>query len=113
MVGDLPLIGDIGMVAYHRGEYGEARNLFERCLRKCRDHGVRDHAADCLNRLGDLARLTGDPGRAETFYDDSLALWRSVHGTPGIASSLHKNERGIKGPGRVAQRLEVSPRRSA
>jgi non-specific serine/threonine protein kinase len=78
------------MVAYHLGDYDAARDWFERCLRGCRERGVRDHAADSLNRLGDLARLAGDLSRAEMLYNESLALWRSVAGTPGIASSLHK-----------------------
>jgi non-specific serine/threonine protein kinase len=90
VVGDLPLIGDLGMVAYHMGEYETARDWFERCLRGCREHGVRDHAADCLNRLGDLARVAGDLSRAESLYNESLDLWRTLAGTPGIASSLHK-----------------------
>jgi tetratricopeptide (TPR) repeat protein len=90
VLGDLPLIGDLGMVAYHMGDYEAARDWFERCLRGCCEHGVRDHAADSLNRLGDLARLANDLGRAESLYNESLALWRSVSGTPGIASSLHK-----------------------
>ena len=59
-------------------------------LRACREHGVTDHAADSLNRLGDLARIDGDLKRAEALYSESLALWRSVHGMPGTASALHK-----------------------
>jgi hypothetical protein len=90
VLGDLPLIGDVGMVAYHTGEYETAREWFERCLRSCREQGVRDHAADCLNRLGDLTGLAGDLGPAETLYNESLALWRSVAGTPGISSCMHK-----------------------
>ena len=78
------------MVAYHQADYAAAREWFERCLRACREHGVTDHAADSLNRLGDLARIDGDLKRAEALYAESLALWRSVHGTPGTASALHK-----------------------
>jgi len=78
------------MVAYHQGDYETARGLFEACLRSCREHGVTDHAADSLNRLGDLARLAGDVDRAQALYGESLALWQSVHGRPGIASALHK-----------------------
>jgi non-specific serine/threonine protein kinase len=78
------------MVAYHQADYATAREWFERCLRACREHAVTDHAADSLGRLGDLARIDGDLLRAEALYSESLALWRSVHGTPGTASALHK-----------------------
>jgi predicted ATPase/DNA-binding CsgD family transcriptional regulator len=90
LLGGLPLIGDLGMVAYHQGDYETARGFFEACLRSCREHGVTDHAADSLNRLGDLARVAGDFDRAQALYGESLTLWQSVHGIPGIASALHK-----------------------
>ncbi|MDQ6674249.1 MAG: tetratricopeptide repeat protein [Chloroflexota bacterium] len=90
LLGGLPLVGDLGMVAYHQGDYETARYWFERCLRSCRERGVTDHAADSLTRLGDLARLAGDLVRAQSLYTESLTLWRSVHGTPGMASALHK-----------------------
>ena len=90
LLGGLPLIGDLGMVAYHQGDYATARGFFEACLRSCREHNVTDHAADSLNRLGDLARVAGDLDRAHALYSESLALWQSVHGSPGIASALHK-----------------------
>jgi DNA-binding CsgD family transcriptional regulator/tetratricopeptide (TPR) repeat protein len=90
LLGGLPLVGDLGMVAYHQGDYETARGLFEACLLSCRAHGVTDHAADSLNRLGDLARLSGDLDRAQALYGESLALWQGVHGSPGIASALHK-----------------------
>ena len=91
------------MVAYHMGDYETARDWFERCLRGCRERGVRDHAADSLNRLGDLARLAGDLSRAETLYSESLALWRSVSGNPGIASSLHKLAQTARRRGDMAE----------
>jgi len=78
------------MVAYHEGDYETARRMFEACLRSCREQGVTDHAADSLNRLGDLARLAGDFDHAHALYSESLALWQSVRGRPGIASALHK-----------------------
>ncbi|HEV7666114.1 MAG TPA: tetratricopeptide repeat protein [Chloroflexota bacterium] len=90
LIGGLPLVGDLGMVAYHEGDYETARRLFQACLRSCREHGVTDHAADSLNRLGDLARLAGDFVQAQALYSESLALWQSVRGRPGIASALHK-----------------------
>ncbi len=73
LLGGLPLVGDLGMVAYHQGDYETARGLFEACLRTCREQGVTDHAADSLNRLGDLARLAGDFVHARSKRDGS---WR-------------------------------------
>ncbi len=106
-LGGLALIGDLGMVAYHRADYAAAREWFERCLLACREAGVTDHAADSLNRLGDLARIDGDLVRAEALYSESLALWRSVHGTPGTASALHKLGQTARrrGDSRAALRL--------
>ena len=34
--------------------------------------------------------MAGELDRAQNLYSESLVLWRSVHGTPGIASGLHK-----------------------
>jgi predicted ATPase/DNA-binding CsgD family transcriptional regulator len=103
LLGGLPLIGDLGMVAYHQGDYETARGWFEECLRRCREHHVTDHAADSLNRLGDLARLAGDLAGAQALYSESLALWQSVHGRPGIASALHKLGQTARRRGDVAE----------
>jgi hypothetical protein len=40
--------------------------------------------------VGHLARIEADFARAETLCAESLALWRSVYGTHGTASALHK-----------------------
>ena len=42
LLGGLPLTGDLGMVAYHQGDYDAALSLFEECLRRCRQHGMTD-----------------------------------------------------------------------
>src|SRR6266852_2109502 len=107
LIGGLPLVGDLGMVAYHQGDYATARGLFEACLRSCREHGVTDHAADSLNRLGDLARLDGDLERAHALYSESLALWQSVRGSPGIASALHKLGQTARRRGDAAEARRV------
>ena len=90
MLGGLPLIGDLGLVAYHTGALTEARTIFEESLVLYRRNGLRDRVAEALNRLGDLARLDGDPKRAVALYEESRSLWRELRGIPGEASALHK-----------------------
>jgi non-specific serine/threonine protein kinase len=86
----LPLVADLGMVAYHTGEYAEAAAIFGECLTSFRAHGLKDRVADTLGRMGDLARLEGDLERAARLYEESLATWRDLHAIPGVASALHK-----------------------
>src|SRR5581483_917833 len=88
--GVLPLVGDLGMVAYHQGDYATAQALFEECLARCREHGAVTFTAESLNRLGDLARLAGDLDRAQAFYIESQELEQSIDGAPGLASARHK-----------------------
>jgi non-specific serine/threonine protein kinase len=89
-VGELPLAGDLGLVAYHEQDYEAATVILEQSLDAYRRHGMKDRVAGTLTTLGDLAQLSGDNARAGELYQQSLALWRELHGVPGIASAEHK-----------------------
>ena len=57
-------MADLGLVAYHQGDYAGAGAVFEESLLLFRQHGLKDRVAGVLNLLGDLARLAGDDERA-------------------------------------------------
>lgn len=86
----LPLVNDLGLVAYHQGRYMEAGEIFEDCLLRFRRQGLKDRVADTLLRLGDLARLGGAAGGRGQAVRGDRGLWLELHGEYGIASSLHK-----------------------
>jgi non-specific serine/threonine protein kinase len=89
-IGGLPLLGDLGLVAYHEGANATADGILHESLALYREHGLKDRVAGALNLLGDLAQLAGDHQQATARYQESLALWEELRGTPGIASALHK-----------------------
>jgi tetratricopeptide (TPR) repeat protein len=77
----------LGHVRFDQRDHLAARNLFEESLQEYRRAG---DTIGGLPLLGDLAQLTGDHELAAARYEESLAVWRKLRGTPGIASALHK-----------------------
>ncbi|MFJ2741362.1 ATP-binding protein [Streptomyces sp. NPDC087440] len=61
-----------GHVLLHAGRTGEAVVLLTRSADLARGIGVPDKATGALRGLGDAARLTGDPARARTHYEEAL-----------------------------------------
>ena len=53
-------MADLGLVAYHQGDYAAAGAVFEESLALFRRHGLKDRVAGVLNLQGDLARLADD-----------------------------------------------------
>jgi uncharacterized protein HemY len=68
----LPLISDLGLVAYHQHDYASAQDLFKQSLALCREHDHKDGLMDTANRLGDLMRLAGNDEAAAQLYEESL-----------------------------------------
>ena len=76
------LLTTLGLVAYHRGDYAQAKELFEKGLRLARD--LADHTRICtlLTHLGRVLQYQGDYPQAATLYQEGLKLAR--------ASKLHE-----------------------
>ena len=51
-LGGLPLLGDLGLVAYHEGDYGSAERILRESLALYREHGLKDRVAGALNAPG-------------------------------------------------------------
>lgn len=86
----MSLVGDLGLVAYHLGAYGEARLHFEKGLAHAHAQGSKEGIAVHLSRLGDLACLEGNFALARQLFEESLANCREINDVLDIASSLHK-----------------------
>ncbi len=84
------LIGDLGLVACHRGKINLARQYYEQCLGLSVQHELKDNIAQSYLRLGDLSRLEGDYEGADSYYQKGLMLNRELRLSKEIASSLHK-----------------------
>jgi predicted ATPase/class 3 adenylate cyclase len=84
------LIGDLGLVAYHQGNLGLAREYYEKCLTLSIQNGLRDNAAQSYLRIGDVFRLEGNYEKAEENYRKSLIINREIKFSREIACSLHK-----------------------
>ncbi len=65
----------------------EARRAYERCLEVYTAHGQPSRAAQVLNNLGILFRISDEPEQALDMFRRSLAL-KERHGTAGIGNTL-------------------------
>ena len=86
----ITLISDLGMVAYHRGNYPSARAYFEESLSLSRQQNSRDNIAQNLTRLADLARSEGNFDQAAEMITDVLRYCREIGFRMEEADALHK-----------------------
>jgi tetratricopeptide (TPR) repeat protein len=68
-----------------RGYYNEGRNWLERALSL---GGAPEWRAKCLDCIGWIARMQGDPVAAQTALEEALALHTETGDEPGMATSL-------------------------
>ena len=70
------LLTTLGLVAFHRGDYGRAKGQFEEGL--CLARGLMDQMRMCtlLTHLGRVLQYQGDYAQAVTFYREGLRLAR-------------------------------------
>lgn len=73
---------------YVRAYFSEGRDFLERALRRS-DEVAAPVRAKALHAASQLHDALGSLDRAEEFYEQSLALYRELGDTRGIASSLH------------------------
>jgi non-specific serine/threonine protein kinase len=80
--------GNLGNLAYDRGEREAAKTLYAECLALGRELGDSRSVALSLNNLGIIAVGQGDYATAENLFAESLALHREKSNSQGIADAL-------------------------
>lgn len=85
-------LNSLALIARSRGEYDEARRLWERALETAERAFGDEHpdVAGVLNNLANLRKLTGDYAAAEALLARSLAIRERVRGPehPEVAQAL-------------------------
>ncbi len=105
---------DHAVVAYRRGDAGQAAELGQAALRSAQAAGDPDATAQALNVLGMLAARAGDTGAAEAYLRQSLAEARSgaepgaaVAALNNLARLLAETDRGREALAAAAEALEL------
>ena len=80
-------IGNLGRIAFERGDYGEARHAFEEVVAICRETN-RVALADWLLPLAMVALEQGDPDSVRASLRESLAIYRDIRHRSGIGHNL-------------------------
>jgi predicted ATPase/serine/threonine protein kinase/Tfp pilus assembly protein PilF len=78
-----------GNLAFHQGDYAEARTAHEEAREIRRELGDSFGEAMSLNNLGEVARMQGDYERANALYEESLATYRKLGAKWGMAVALN------------------------
>ena len=105
---------DHAVVAYRRGDAGQAAELGQAALRSARAADDPDATAQALNVLGMLAARAGDTGAAEDYLRESLAEARrgaepgaAVAALNNLARLLAETGRGREALAAAAEALEL------
>ena len=105
------VLGNLGNVAYERGDFTAALALSQEALAISRELGDRDGIASSLHSLGGVAYLQGDLASARALYlanrrelGDRLGIARALEGLAVVAASLGNSLRAARTWG-AAQRL--------
>ena len=89
-LGDAMRIGralhDLGEVAVRRGQYAEARELYEEAISTVSEVGYT--APGSIHNLGELALIGHDYERASELFRRALVLFREQGKAPGVAMAL-------------------------
>jgi DNA-binding SARP family transcriptional activator len=99
---------DRAVVAYRRGDAGQAAAFGQaalRCARAAADPGA---TAQALNVLGMLAARAGDAATAETYLRDSLAEARQLPELGAAVAALNNLARLLAETGRIREALAVA-----
>jgi tetratricopeptide (TPR) repeat protein len=93
---EMHILGSLGWVAVHQGDYPRARTLYEQSLALCRAAGVLIGTAETLRGLGEVHLQLRDYESARHCYDEGMALARLTGDRRTIAALC-------RGLGEVAQ----------
>jgi DNA-binding SARP family transcriptional activator/tetratricopeptide (TPR) repeat protein len=99
---------DRAVVAYRRGDAGQAAAFGQAALRSARAGRDPEATAQALNVLGMLAARAGDPGAAETYLRDSLAEARRVPELGPAVAALNNLARLLAEVGRGREALAAA-----
>ena len=99
---------DRAVVAYRRGDAGQAADFGRAALSCARAAADRGATAQALNVLGMLAARAGDTAAAETYLRDSLAEARQLPELGAAVAALNNLARLLAETGRVPEALTVA-----
>jgi len=99
---------DRAVVAYRRGETGQAAASGQSALSYARAAADRGATAQALNVLGMLAARAGDTAAAETYLRDSLAEARQLTEMGAAVAALNNLARLLAETGRIREALGVA-----
>jgi tetratricopeptide (TPR) repeat protein len=99
---------DRAVVAYRRGDAGQAADLGRAALARAQAAGDPGATAQALNVLGMLAARAGDAAAAETYLRDSLAEARRLPELGRAVAALNNLARLLAETGRVREALAIA-----
>ncbi len=99
---------DRAVVAYRRGDTGQAAAFGQSALSYARAAADRGATAQALNVLGMLAARAGDTAAAETYLRDSLAEARQLTEMGAAVAALNNLARLLAETGRIREALQVA-----
>ncbi len=99
---------DHAVVAYRRGDAGQAAELGQAALRSAQAAGDPEATAQALNVLGMLAARAGDTGAAEAYLRESLAEARSGAEPGAAVAALNNLARLLAETGRGREALAAA-----
>jgi DNA-binding SARP family transcriptional activator/tetratricopeptide (TPR) repeat protein len=99
---------DRAVVAYRRGDAGQAAAFGRAALSSARAAADRGATAQALNVLGMLAARAGEDAAAETYLRDSLAEARQLPELGAAVAALNNLARLLAETGRVREALTVA-----
>jgi len=99
---------DRAVVAYRRGDAGQAAAFVDAALADARAAGDRGATAQALNVLGMLAARAGDAAAAENYLRDSLAEARRLPELGAAVAALNNLARLLAETGRISEALQVA-----
>jgi len=79
---------NLGLVAYYRGEFAEARRSYLESLSLCDEIGDRHGKAVALANLGETAHAMGEHEQARRFLMEALSIHREDGDRASVAGSL-------------------------
>jgi tetratricopeptide (TPR) repeat protein len=98
---------NIGIIYSYRGEYDQARRLYDESMEIKKRLGNQSGIAISLHQLGRLAQDQGEMEEARRLYNESLEIKRRLGDQSGISDTLHQMGRlaAIQGEIEEARRL--------